>query len=367
MEDANTATGMSKEHITRRKNNENDFFKQLCQEPALRVLASLDVESGERLFYARTKGQKTNEKLQTMNNCLKYYALCHLKKNDGSPYQPNTINTWFKVMFGVFHTKGIQYSRTTDFNFEGGWCSFLAACWNKQHALDVTFGDRPNRPNVSDDFLTQVRTAILVKKLLDISGNVLRDSQMIVYFLFGICFLFRGVKVSPIYPSPHVARLKRLQISGFANFILTVNIPPLMHFFFQEHHNLKWENIKEGVYDDDGSGNPLAGLPYIELVGFLHKKKKLSVSRDHISQKGGSMKVAHNPADPISLYTMYKRLKNLAHPEQTYVYCHEASKDLQVLWKTCSLGDVKMHPSRRIGENTIGKVSYSRFFRKSTV
>jgi hypothetical protein len=69
------------------------------------------------------------------------------------------------------------------------------------------------------------------------------------------------------------------------------------------------------------------------------------------------LRLAHNPSDPLSLHTLFMRLKNLAHPEQTYIYCHEGAQYLQEFWKTCNYGNAKMHPSRRIGRKTIGSVN----------
>jgi hypothetical protein len=197
MAEANESNGMTLAYTSRRDVTEKNFFTTLRLEPSLSVLAGLDPSTGERLFYTQTKGDKSENKTQILNNCLKYFALTHLRKKDGNPYQPNSCNTTFKVLFAVFHSHGIIYSRTTDFNFKGGWCSFLAGYWAQQHSKDVTFGDRPTRPPVSDDLLEQFRNAILVQKLLDITGNTLRDLQMFVYFLFGAQLLFRGVKVSP--------------------------------------------------------------------------------------------------------------------------------------------------------------------------
>jgi hypothetical protein len=227
---ANISTGLSKAHSTRRDVIEKDFFATLRLEPSLNVLAGLDARTGERLFYEQTKGDKAETKTQILNNCLKYFALTHLRKKDGNPYQPNSCNTTFKVLFAVFHSKGIIYSRTTDFNFKGGWCSFLAGYWAQQHSKDVTFGDRPTRPPVSDDFLEQFRNAVLVKKLIDITGSVLRDLQMLVYFLFGAQLLFRGVKVSHVSPFVFV-RWKRSAYFVLNKFLTDLMSLTLLPFF----------------------------------------------------------------------------------------------------------------------------------------
>jgi hypothetical protein len=126
----------------------------------------------------------------------------------------------------------------------------------------------------------------------------------------------------------------------------------------KEHWNLTWERVRDdGVYEDDGSS--LAGLPYLEILEMVDKKNKLSVSRDNLFKTGGGtggLRVAHNPNDELSVYTLWGRLKGMKHPNQKFVYHYEASAAVREMWEAEGKGNCRMNPLRRMGRNKVGNL-----------
>ena len=90
----------------------------------------------------------------------------------------------------------------------------------------------------------------------------------------------------------------------------------------------------------------------------VDKKNKLSVSRDNLFNTGGAggLRVAHNPNDELSLYTLWKRLKSMKHPEQKFVYHYEAPAGIRKMWKAEGKVDCRMNPLRRMGRQTVGNL-----------
>jgi hypothetical protein len=191
------ACGRTDAYSATRTSIEDEFFRVISQQPSLGFLAQRDDFGGERFFYAHVIGTKSERKKIIVNKSLMYYVYYKFIKADGSPYQPNSTNTRMKTLFAVFASHGMTYSRTKDFNYKGGWASFLKDRWNLHVAKDPTFGTRPNKTVVPENHVEMVREAILRYGRLDLHNDV-KDLQMIILWLFGIQFLFRGVLVSKL-------------------------------------------------------------------------------------------------------------------------------------------------------------------------
>jgi hypothetical protein len=90
----------------------------------------------------------------------------------------------------------------------------------------------------------------------------------------------------------------------------------------------------------------------------VDKKNKLSVGRDNLFNTGGvgSLRVAHNPNDELSIYTLWMRLKGMKHPNQKHVYHYEASAEVREMWKAEGKGNCRMNPLRRMGRHTVGNL-----------
>ena len=189
------ACGISVAYSASRTAIEEEFFAIISKQHLLAFLTMHDDFGGERFFYAHVMGMKNNRKKLILNKCLMFYVYYKFFKLDGHPYQPNTTNTRMKKLFAVFASHGITFSRTRDFNYLGGWASFLKDRWNAHVADDPSFGTRPNKAVVPENHVERVREAILRYGRLDLHNNV-KDLQMIILWLFGLQFLFRGVQVS---------------------------------------------------------------------------------------------------------------------------------------------------------------------------
>jgi hypothetical protein len=200
-EEMRQACGRTDAYSATRASVEDEFFRVISQQPSLAFLAERDDFGSERFFYAHVIGTKSERKKLILNKCLMFYVYCKFTKKDGTPYQPNSTNTRMKTLFAVFASHGMVFSRTRDFNYKGGWASFLKDRWNLRVAEDPTFGARPNKAVVPENHVEMAREGILRYGRLDLHNNV-KDIQMVILWLFGLQFLFRGVLVSTLLEQP---------------------------------------------------------------------------------------------------------------------------------------------------------------------
>ena len=85
-------------------------------------------------------------KREIINNVMTLYVMKHAMTRDGSkPYEPGTMGTCLRSIFGVFHENGIVYSLNKDFNYQGGFAAVLKTIWAGVSKCDPKFGSRPNR------------------------------------------------------------------------------------------------------------------------------------------------------------------------------------------------------------------------------
>jgi hypothetical protein len=81
---------------------------------------------------------------------IKYFTEFGYKK-DGGLYQPNSLTTNLKTLFGIFHKRGILYNITKDFNYKGGFGAYIATKWQAMNGLDASFGSRPTKSSLPDN------------------------------------------------------------------------------------------------------------------------------------------------------------------------------------------------------------------------
>jgi hypothetical protein len=81
-------------------------------------------------------------------------------RNGSKPYEPGTFAMMIRTIFGVFHTNGIAYSSTEDFNFKGGFASVLKEIWEGISENIPVFGTRSNRIVVVEEDDAAITQAI---------------------------------------------------------------------------------------------------------------------------------------------------------------------------------------------------------------
>ena len=170
---------------------ESAFFEILETDELTSPFAVPNAEHG-RKFYKFVAGPKTIFKERAMNNCLNLFVNKTYYKKDGRPYQPNTLTHRLKVLFAVFRQHGIIYSRSKDFQYEGGFARNLSVRWGAENASDATFGARPTKNQLPDDYDRFIRKQIKAG-WMDLEDPF--DVANIFGFLLGTLYGFRGVKV----------------------------------------------------------------------------------------------------------------------------------------------------------------------------
>ena len=100
-------------------------------------------------------------------------------------------------------------------------------------------------------------------------------------------------------------------------------------------------------------------MAYLELKGsVITKSNKIKGSVPTLFDARNFRRLVHNPNDILSPYHLYQLLRGYAHPDQEFVYCYKASE--AILDQYSRLPDCRgfqTNPTRRIGKNSIGKVS----------
>ena len=247
---------------------------------------------------------------------MTYYVTEVNTKKDGMPRQPNSLETKLKCLFSIFSQNGINYSLKKDFNYPGGFGNRLQEYWSKVQKTDVTFGARPTKKALPDNYGFLVRKAV-EEGCMDASGGDPFELLVLFAFVLGTMFAFRGVK---------------------------------------EYHELRFENLQLGQWSHDTTG--VGGREYLEVLGNLEtKKKKLSLNTPTFYSDSESRRVIDNPNDILSPCSLFKKIRKLAHPNQEYVFCHTMTKSVKkklelidIAWRT-----VEYDSSRRMGATTIGK------------
>jgi hypothetical protein len=125
---------------------ESKFFDIIAKESVLLILSHYDFDF-ERAFYRQLNGDKTERKKRVLNDCVRFYVLNVLHRQDGELRQPNSVMTELKMLFARFKEHGIMFSLSTEFRFKGSFSSYLQLVWHKEHEKDTTFGNGPTRQN----------------------------------------------------------------------------------------------------------------------------------------------------------------------------------------------------------------------------
>jgi hypothetical protein len=105
-----------------------------------------------------------------MSKCLLLCALkcCNqTKKDKGKQLQPDTWSTMLRTLFSTFHSKGIQFKHTRDFNNDGEFHAVLKKMWDMEIEVDPTFvtGVRTSEPDLEADWKIRKKYEDEKKKL----------------------------------------------------------------------------------------------------------------------------------------------------------------------------------------------------------
>jgi hypothetical protein len=102
----------------------------------------------------------------------------------------------------------------------------------------------------------------------------------------------------------------------------------------------------------------MPGMPYLELKGSLVTKgNKIKGSAPTLFDTRNARRLVDNFNDPLSPYGLYELLRGFSPPDQEFIYCYKANRDL--LDQYSRLPDCRgfqTNPTRRIGKNSVGKV-----------
>jgi len=308
VECVNNQTAGATQHQKTAARVESIFFRILCSEPTTSALSNYDPEHS-RAFYKLLKGVKTDQKLKVLNNCMQYYVQRTFRRKDGTAYQPNTVETRLKTLFGVFMRNGILYSLKKDFNYAGGFAKGLQVAWEKVQQNDSSFGARPTKTVVADDYGQKVRAAVKEGRM-DAEGDDPFELLVMFAFSLGTMFAFRGIKVRKASDDCLNEREDTNQLSQ------------------KEYYNLKFEHLSTGKWPYSVPG--VGGHEYLEVLGTLGgKTNKLSLSNPTFYAEGNARRVAHNPDDLLSPLSLFRKIRKRAHHLQEYVFCHTMSKSVQ--------------------------------------
>jgi hypothetical protein len=180
----------------------------------------------------------------------------------------------------IYQENGIIYSLSIDFNFTGGLASVLKTHWKTVRRERPEFGSRSNRHVITEEQDQAVRDGIMAG-LLDLDN--LDDLQLVLNWLMSKYFLQRGIK---------------------------------------ERTELHWSRFAFFTYDVRG---PLHGNPAVELVRGFDKTCPLSLSNPSVKTSAARLVYVHNVNDPLSLYTLLRKYRDMCPPAQKNFYCYAKS------------------------------------------
>ena len=224
---------------------ERNFFYILSTDPKTAPLSRTNPVTGDREFY-RYFAHKTDTYIKvSFNNVMKLYIILTLNRLDGRMYQPGTVMTRVKGLFGLFRTCGIQFSPTKDFNFPGEFAMMLKGLWKKQNKKDITFGCRPNRKILPPEYGQLVRKAVF-DGLVDASGDDPYELVLLFGCSLGTMFGFRGEEVSVtnvFFSYLYFVPMTYLYVF-FITGILLLKVRPLQHrSVFTKSPRIPWHAI----------------------------------------------------------------------------------------------------------------------------
>ena len=222
-----TFTGTS--HAKKQSSFEARFFLVLSCHPRFKPLTEImndpDIPSKKtRKFYVMLRNTMTPSKKMVLNFALLCYSQSLVKKEyEGkdltdpqvfaeAQYQPNSLETHFKVLFSVLKRNQIHYQLQKDFNGPGDFQAY----W--KHAMGVAAIHRPldyaRKPNASVPDMSQKKKirAQLEDGRLD-PFNVYDDMMMVLADSVLTTFILRGgrevstleMKSTIMFPTHHCA------------------------------------------------------------------------------------------------------------------------------------------------------------------
>jgi len=136
-----------------------------------------------------------------LNNCMRFYTMRTLHRQDGKPYQPNGVVFRLKTLFGDFARRGITIKLSNDFKMvRNSFTKSLSTIWDMVQQEDATFGCRPTKGTLPDNYDELIHKAVVEEAKMTYDGSVLKDIQALFALKLGTMFGFRGNKVSAGFP-----------------------------------------------------------------------------------------------------------------------------------------------------------------------
>jgi hypothetical protein len=88
----------------------------------------------------------------------------------------------------------------------------------------------------------------------------------------------------------------------------------------------------------------LQGVEYLAIQGLADKRVRLTVKTDTLYIENGVRKVAHNSNDPLSIVSLYKKIRAFSPPSQKHIYCHAATERVLKRYKKINMLEWKTDP-----------------------
>jgi hypothetical protein len=106
--------------------------------------------------------------------------------------------TRLRTIFGELKRQGLLFSVAKDFRFPNSFTRVLEGMWNRAADENPSFGNRPTKKKMPDDYGRQVRQAVLRGSMDPTGVSDIEDVLLLFAMVCGTMFGFRGVKVSSI-------------------------------------------------------------------------------------------------------------------------------------------------------------------------
>jgi len=155
-----------------------------------------------RRFFKVLEGDMNEKKFKILDEAMHHFCMHHRRKTrfpnpNGKftqydyDYQPNTLSTSLKTLFGMFKTRGIRYG-LRDFEKKGAFLANLYLRWKKVAEVREDFGSLPYQADFDSDLDNKLEFA-LKSKLLDYKSNY-DHFVMLIIQLIGKSSMLRGAQ-----------------------------------------------------------------------------------------------------------------------------------------------------------------------------
>ena len=116
-------------------------------------------------MYEVLRGIKTPAKRAILSKCLILWITfkkVSIGPRKGALHEPSSTETYLKMMFGIFHLKGIEFKWDKDFNGTGEFGAVMTQLWRDQTNIEPTFGTGKNKATFDIDVDEKLRAHVSV-------------------------------------------------------------------------------------------------------------------------------------------------------------------------------------------------------------